>query len=214
MGTGYGSKMVRWTGLKTNNYICEVCQKSFQSKNNFAKVCPDCRPDRAKKYRKEYEESVKVEGTCIQCGKTFRYIQKKGEIRDFCSSACNARWKRDNKGIYGHCIVCGKPVEEGSYYCSDECRWEKGRNPMNRSIITKLFESGVGDTVSDEEMIQSGFSKEEISLLRQEDCSMFPPLSYYNAFAGGEYLGSSSKFSRKGVPIFWETERCLEMISR
>lgn len=214
MGAGYGSKMVRWTGLKTNDHICDVCGKPFQSKNVFTKTCPECRPEKSKKYRKEYEESVKVEGSCIQCGKIFRYIQNKGEVRDFCSSACNARWKRDNNGIYGHCITCGKPVEEGSYYCSDKCRSEKGRNPMNRKIITALFEEGVGNTVSDIEMTDAGFSKEEILEMRQEDCSMFPPLSYYNASSGAEYLGSYTKFSRKGTPLLWESEKCLEMISR
>ena len=214
MGAGYGSKMIRWTGLNTHDYICEVCQKPFQSKNTFTKVCPECRPGRAKKYRREYEQSVKVEGTCIFCNETFKYIPKKGEVREFCSSKCNHRWHREQKGLYGKCITCGKPVAEGSYYCSDKCRSEKGRNPMNRKVIDNLFEAGIGDTVNDEQMIAAGYSKEEIANLRMEDCSMFPPSSYYNAAAGGEYIGSTSKFTRKGVPIFWETEKCLEMISR
>lgn len=213
MGIGYGTKMLHWINTKQIDVECKMCHKHFITSNNWTDVCPECRPERNKQYRKKYDESCKVEGTCYECGKTFRYKPTGGEEHYFCSAQCHQRFDRKNKGIYGKCITCGKDVQTGSYYCSDDCRWGKGRVLMNRKVITALFEAGVGNTVSDKEMVDAGFSIDEMREMREIECGS-PPVSYYCAASGAEYMGSSAKFSHRGVPLLWESEKCREMMEK
>lgn len=111
-------------------YICDICNKSFKSKQalnghkSFCgrdKVeCPYCHEMFLYPNIKGHMEVCKIENYCKYCGKKIPYNKK------FCDNSCCAKFYNENRKKEQVCVNCGKKFyrKRKQIYCSVKCSSE------------------------------------------------------------------------------------------
>ena len=105
---------------------CEQCGKSFKDSHERRFCSKECR-----------NESMRVDVTCIVCGKTVRK-RKSAKAQNFCSDACLHQHMRNQQKKLGKgpgtCVTCGGAVSRKEYKQCWSCRHQA---PLTRRVYGK-----------------------------------------------------------------------------
>ncbi len=140
----------------------------------------------------------KVEGTCLQCGKVFRYYPS-AQTGKYCSNSCSLRHqpRKPRRGESNPCKVCGTPVYRNTSqslkgegrYCSRACHdTAQTKDPVIKACAFCGKELRLKPSQAGRQFCSKA-CETEAKILRQLD---------------REYNGKRARLDARGYVLVWE----------
>lgn len=140
--------------------------------------------------------------TCKTCDRFF--FRSKESNGNYCSPLCGrvAKELYYKKKVLVPCVICGEERKNSNahfMYCCIACYASRNDNFVqgDKEVILNVLRAGIGDTVTDKEMLLAGFKPNEVIKLRKKYPDSFFPTDVNNPWANSNWRPHKQMYDKR-----------------